>query len=147
VRIVAASKKLSTYQSKRDFTKTAEPSGEASIVASNRRRFVIQKHAATRLHYDLRLELDGVFKSWAGARGPSVDPTDKRLAVEVKDHPLVTSRGPSQRVNTVVARFSFGTVATGNLRGIGHQKRLSPAAISNSCSTVNACTVAGSWSA
>ena len=88
VQIVAAGKKLSNYQAKRDFTQTREPSGETSIVATDRRRFVIQKHAATRLHYDLRLELDGVFKSWAVTRGPSLDPTDKRLAVEVEDHPL-----------------------------------------------------------
>jgi bifunctional non-homologous end joining protein LigD len=79
---------LSTYRGKRDFKKTAEPSGEAKVSASDRRRFVIQKHDATRLHYDLRLELDGVFKSWAVTRGPSLDPGDKRLAVEVEDHPL-----------------------------------------------------------
>jgi bifunctional non-homologous end joining protein LigD len=79
---------LSKYQSKRDFTKTSEPSGNAQVAPSERRRFVIQKHAATRLHYDLRLELDGVFKSWAVTRGPSLDPRDKRLAVEVEDHPL-----------------------------------------------------------
>jgi bifunctional non-homologous end joining protein LigD len=80
--------KLSKYRAKRDFNKTAEPSGQTKITASNRRRFIIQKHAATRLHYDLRLELDGVFKSWAVTRGPSLDPHDKRLAVEVEDHPL-----------------------------------------------------------
>jgi bifunctional non-homologous end joining protein LigD len=79
---------LSKYRAKRDFKKTAEPSGEVSVKPSNRRRFVIQKHDATRLHYDLRLELDGVFKSWAVTRGPSLDPQDKRLAVEVEDHPL-----------------------------------------------------------
>lgn len=79
---------LSTYRAKRDFGKTAEPSGEAKVKASNRRRFVIQKHDATRLHYDLRLELDGVFKSWAVTKGPSLNPGDKRLAVEVEDHPL-----------------------------------------------------------
>src|SRR6266404_3787705 len=83
-----ASSSLSHYQSKRDFSKTAEPSGDTTVAPSERRRFVIQKHAASRLHYGLRLELDGVFKSWAVTKGPSLDPHDKRLAVEVEDHPL-----------------------------------------------------------
>lgn len=83
-----ANDKLTTYKAKRDFRQTREPSGQTEVTSSNRRRFVIQKHDATRLHYDLRLELDGVFKSWAVTRGPSLDPHDKRLAVEVEDHPL-----------------------------------------------------------
>lgn len=80
--------KLSTYKKKRDFKQTQEPSGSTEVKPSNRLRFIIQKHDATRLHYDLRLELDGVFKSWAVTKGPSLDPSDRRLAVEVEDHPL-----------------------------------------------------------
>ena len=83
-----AKKKLADYQAKRDFDKTSEPSGKAKIRAAEYPRFVIQKHDATRLHYDLRIEHDGVFKSWAVTKGPSLNPADKRLAVEVEDHPL-----------------------------------------------------------
>ncbi len=84
----APKRKLATYRAKRDFKATAEPSGEGAIRSAEYPRFVVQKHDATRLHYDLRLEVDGVFKSWAVTRGPSLDPKDKRLAVEVEDHPL-----------------------------------------------------------
>jgi len=77
---------LEQYRKKRRFDVTAEPRGRKAARGGN--RYVIQKHAARRLHYDLRLELDGVMKSWAVTRGPSLDPNDKRLAVEVEDHPI-----------------------------------------------------------
>lgn len=82
--------RLSAYHAKRDFTRTVEPSGIGAnrIVPSEHLRFVVQKHDATRLHYDLRLELGDVMKSWAVTRGPSLDPGQKRLAVAVEDHPL-----------------------------------------------------------
>src|SRR6476619_6382756 len=80
--------KLNIYRDKRDFARTAEPSGDRRVREAEYPRFVIQKHAATRLHYDLRLEVNGVFKSWAVTKGPSLDPKAKRLAVETEDHPL-----------------------------------------------------------
>jgi bifunctional non-homologous end joining protein LigD len=80
--------RLASYHAKRDLGKSSEPPGKTDVPASSKLRFVIQRHAATRLHYDFRLELDSVLKSWAVTRGPSLDPHDKRLAVEVEDHPL-----------------------------------------------------------
>jgi len=77
---------LDVYRKKRQFGVTPEPRGRRGRRGGN--SYVIQKHAARRLHYDLRLELDGVMKSWAVTRGPSLDPGDKRLAVHVEDHPI-----------------------------------------------------------
>jgi len=113
-------KNLDDYNRMRDFSATSEPVAVKPTGRKNARdhalQFCIQKHDASRLHYDFRLELDGALKSWAVPKGPSLDPKVKRLAVHVEDHPLDFTpplKAASPKVITVRAMSSSGTAACG----------------------------------
>src|SRR6266566_4888908 len=137
VDLIVALRKLSTYRKKRDFEKTDEPSGDVKVAPSRQRRFVIQKHAATRLHYDLRLEFDGVFKSWAVTSG-------WRWRWKTIRSITAISKARSRRASMAAARCSSGTAAIGSPR---IRKPDTRRATSSSPSAAKNSMAAGCWCA
>ena len=137
---------LKTYRAKRKFGVTAEPKGK--VARSKGHAFVIQKHAARALHYDLRLELDGVMKSWAVTRGPSLVPGEKRLAVQVEDHPIEYNKfegiiPKGEYGGGTVMIWDRGTLAAGGRSAQGARAK----ATCRSNSTARSCTASGIWCA
>src|SRR5258708_30695382 len=120
-RASSTDEQLAHYRSMRDFAVTVEPAGRESrgkkAAAPEALSFLIQKHAATRLHYDFRLGWNGVLKSWAVAKGPSYNPRDKRLAVQVEDHPMEDGG-----FEGIIAKGQYGV---GPLL-VGGQRRVEP---------------------
>jgi bifunctional non-homologous end joining protein LigD len=110
---------LEEYKRKRDYKKTPDPPPEKAA-SHEGFSYLIQRHDATRLHYDLRLELDGILLSWAVTKGPSLNPSDKRLAVRTEDHPLSygTFRAQSLRARTVAVPSCSGIEEVGNQKAI-----------------------------
>ena len=143
-RTASSSDPLSRYSAKRNFARTPEPPGVRARKAKAL-AFVIQKHWASRLHYDFRLELDGVLLSWAVPKGPSFDPHEKRMAIHVEDHrfPTAALKARSHPGSTVPEPSSSGTVAPGNRSAI--RARNWPRASCSSSCTARSWLACGNW--